>query len=258
MTPMPSLHHPDQNRLLAALPAAEIDALSDALQLVPMQLGDMLYQPGVELQHAYFPTTAVVSLHYVTAAGESAETTGVGHEGVIGMSLFLGGLTTTGSAVVQIGGHGYRLDRRSLSLAFDRGGQLKIALLRHTQALITQVAQTAACFRHHTVEQQLGRWLLSTADRVPVGEFVITQELVARLLGVRRESVTAAAASLRDQGYIRYRRGHISILDHIGLQSRACECYGVVKKEVGRLLLPLAKRPTTVAGLPPIARYVPA
>ena len=255
---MPSLHNPGQNRLLAVLTAAEVDDLSDALQLVPMRLGDMLYEPGKHLQHAYFPTTAVVSLHYVTAAGESAETTGVGHEGVIGISLFMGGLTTTGSAGVQIGGHGYRLDRRSLSLAFDRGGPLKSALLRYTMALIAQVAQTAACYRHHTVEQQLSRWLLSTADRLPVGDFVMTQELVAGLLGVRRESVTAAAGSLRDQGYIRYRRGHISILDHIGLQSHACECYGVVKKEVGRLFPPLPGRPTTVAGSPRFAHKAPA
>ena len=255
---MPSLHNPDQNRMLAALTAAEVDALSHALQLVPMKLGDMLYEPGVHLQHAYFPTTAVVSLHYVTAAGESAETTGVGYEGVVGMSLVMGGVTTTGSAVVQIGGHGYRLDRRSLGLVFDRGGPLKSALLRYMQALITQVAQTAACYRHHTVEQQLGRWLLSTADRLPVGEFVMTQELVARLLGVRRESVTTAAGSLRDQGYIRYRRGHISILDPIGLQSRTCECYGVVKREVGRLLAPLAERAATVAGSPPVAYPGPA
>ena len=253
MPPLPSLHNPGQNRLLAVLTAAEVDALSDALQLVPMQVGQMLYEPGVHLRHAYFPTTAVVSLYYVTEAGESAETTGVGHEGVIGISLFMGGFTTTGSAVVQIGGHGYRLDGGSLNLAFDRGGPLKSALLRYTQALIMQVAQTAVCYRHHTVEQQLGRWLLSTADRLPVGEFVMTQELVARLLGVRRESITAAAVSLRDQGYIRYRRGHISILDHIGLQSRACECYGVVKKELGRLFPPLAGRQTTVAGSPPFA-----
>ena len=255
---MPSLHNPGQNRLLAVLTAAEVDALSDALQLVPMQLGDMLYEPGMPLQHAYFPTTAVVSLHYVTAAGESAETTGVGHEGVIGISLFMGGFTTTGAAVVQIGGHGYRLDRQSLSLAFDRGGPLKNALLCYTQALITQVAQMAVCYRHHTVEQQLGRWLLSTADRLPAGEFVMTQELVASLLGVRRESVTMAAGSLRDQGYIRYRRGHISILDHVGLQSRACECYRVVKKEIARLFPPLAGRPTNAAGSSPFAHKVPA
>lgn len=236
---MPS-HSPNQNRLLATLPTVAFESLSADLELVPMRLGDMLFEPGKHLQHAYFPTTAICSLHYITASGESVETTGVGHEGMIGVSLFLGGHSTIGSAVVQTGGHGYRLDRRVLSLAFDRGGPLQRVLLLYTQALTTQIAQTAACYRHHSVEQQLGRWLLSTADRLPEGELVMTQELIAGLLGVRRESVTDAAGRLRDAGYIRYRRGHISILDRIGLQTRACECYGVVKKELGRLLPPLA------------------
>ena len=235
---MSSDHNLHQNHLLAALPVAELEALSPDLQLVPMSVGDIVYEPGEHMQHAYFPTTAVVSLHFITAGGESAETTGVGHEGMIGISLFMGGHSTTGSAVVQTGGHGYRLDRRVLNLAFDRGGPLQGALLRYTLALIAQIAQTAACYRLHSVEQQLARWLLSTSDRLPEGELVITQELVAGLLGVRRESVTDAAGRLRDAGYIRYRRGHISILDRIGLQSRACECYGVVKKELGRLLPP--------------------
>ncbi len=234
------LHNPNQNHVLATLPTAAFEPLAADLELVPMRLGDMLYEPGKHLQYAYFPTTAVVSLHYITAAGASAETTGVGHEGMIGISLFMGGRSTTGSAIVQTGGHGYRLDRRMLSLAFDQGGPLQRALLRYTQALIVQIAQTAACYRHHSVEQQLGRWLLSTADRLPEGELVMTQELVAGLLGVRRESVTDAAGRLRDAGYIRYRRGHISILDRVGLQTRACECYGVVKKELGRLMPPLS------------------
>jgi CRP-like cAMP-binding protein len=236
---MPS-HNPNQNHLLATLPTAAVESLSADLELVPMRLGDMLYAPGKHLQHAYFPTTAVVSLHYITAAGESAETTGVGHEGMIGISLFMGGHSTTGSAVVQTGGHGYRLDHRILSLAFNRGGLLQRVLLRYTQALMTQIAQTAVCYRHHSVDQQLSRWLLTSADRLPEGELLMTQELVAGLLGVRRESVTEAAGQLRDAGYIRYRRGHISILDRIGLQTRVCECYGVVKKELGRLLPPLA------------------
>ena len=236
---MPS-HSPNQNHLLAALPIAAFELLSADLELVPMRLGDMLYEPGKHLQHAYFPTTAIVSLHYITAGGESAETTGVGHEGMIGIALFMGGRITTGSAVVQTGGHGYRLDHRTLSLSFDRGGLLQRVLLLYTQALMTQIAQTAVCYRHHSVEQQLCRWLLSTADRLPEGELVMTQELVAGLLGVRRESVTEAAGRLRDAGFIRYRRGHISLLDRNGLQARACECYGVVKKEIGRLLLPLA------------------
>jgi len=243
---MPS-HHPNQNQLLAALPMAALESLSADLELVAMRLGDMLYEPGRHLQHAFFPTTAVVSLHHITAAGESAETTGVGHEGMIGISLFMGGSSTTGSAVVQTGGHGYRLDHRILSLSFDRGGLLQRVLLRYTQALITQIAQTAVCYRHHSIEQQLGRWLLSTADRLPEGELSMTQELVAGLLGVRRESVTEAAGQLRDAGYIRYRRGHISILDRIGLQTHVCECYGVVKKELGRLLPPLAGARDVVA-----------
>ena len=236
---MPS-HWPNQNHLLAALPIAAFELLSADLELVPMRLGDMLYEPGKHLKHAYFPTTAIVSLHYITAGGESAETTSVGREGMIGIALFMGGRIATGSAVVQTGGHGYRLDQRTLSLSFDGGGLLQLALLRYTQALMTQIAQTAVCYRHHSVEQQLCRFLLSTADRLPEGELVITQELVAGLLGVRRESVTEAAGRLRDAGFIRYRRGHISIIDRIGLQARVCECYGVVKKELGRLLLPLA------------------
>lgn len=253
---MPS-PNPNQNHLLATLPTAAFESLSADLELVPMRLGDMLFEPGKHMQHAYFPTTAVVSLHYITASGESAETTGVGHEGMIGISLFLGGCSTTGSAVVQTGGHGYRLDRRMLSLAFDRGGPLQRALLRYTQALITQIAQTAACYRHHSIEQQLSRWLLSTYDRLPEGELVMTQELVAGLLGVRRESVTDAAGRLRDAGYIRYRRGHISILDHIGLQTRACECYGVVKKELGRLLPPLAGEQDLMGRPSPVRLQVP-
>lgn len=237
--PMPS-HSPNQNRLLAALPIAEIESLLADLELVPMRLGDMLYEPGKHLQYAYFPTTSIVSLHYLTAGGASAETTGVGHEGMIGIALLMGGRQMTGSAVVQTGGHGYRLDHRTLSVSFHRGGLLQRALLLYAQALMTQIAQTAVCYRHHSVEQQPCRWLLSTADRLPEGELAMTQELVAGLLGVRRESVTEAAGRLRDAGLIRYRRGHISILDRIGLQGRVCECYGVVKKEIGRLLLPLA------------------
>jgi len=242
----------NHNHLLASLPNDAFELLSADLKLVPMRLGDMLYEPGKHLQYAYFPTTAVVSLHYITVAGESVETAGVGPEGMIGISLFMGGLSTTGSAIVQTAGHGYRLDQRLLILAFNQGGSLQRALLRYTQALMTQITQTAACYRHHSVEQQLGRWLLSTADRLPEGEMVMTQELVAGLLGVRRESVTEAAGQLRDAGYIRYRRGHISILDRIGLESRACECYGIVKKEFSRLLPPLAQgqsvpgRPSTV------------
>jgi CRP-like cAMP-binding protein len=224
------------NRLLATLPAAALDTLAVDLELVPMLLGDMLYEAGTPMRHAYFPTTSVVSLHYVTQSGASAETSAVGHEGMVGIPLFMGGGGTPGSAVVTAGGHGYRLDRESLMREFVRGEGLRSALLRYTQALITQLAQAAACYRHHSVEQQLSRWLLTAADRVPSGELVMTQELLAGLLGVRRESITQAAGKLQDLGYIRYRRGHISVLDHGGLQTCACECYAVVRNELRRLL----------------------
>lgn len=227
-----------KNQLLAALPAAAFDTLSMDLELVPMLLGEMLYEAGEPLRHAYFPTTSVVSLHYVTESGASAETSAVGHEGMIGVPMFMGGGGTPGSAVVTSGGHGYRLERRSLMREFDRGGPLHRALLRYTQAQITQLAQAAACYRHHSVDQQLSRWLLAAADRVPTGELVMTQELLAGLLGVRRESITQAAGKLQDLGYIRYRRGHISVLDPRGLQACACECYAVVRTELDRLLSP--------------------
>ena len=233
---MQATHHPNQNRLLAALPTAAFDTLSNDLELVPMLLGDMLYEPGKPLRQAYFPTTAVVSLHYVTESGASTETSAVGHEGVVGVPLFMGGDSTLGSAVILAGGHGYRLERRSLTREFERAGALRDTLLRYTQALIAQLVQAAACYRHHSVEQQLSRWLLAAADRASSGELVMTQELVAGLLGVRRESITQAAGRLQGLGYIRYRRGHISVVDHLGLQTCACECYGVVKDELRRLL----------------------
>ena len=227
-----------KNQLLAALPAAAFDSLSMDLELVPMLLGEMLYEAGEPLRHAYFPATSVVSLHYVTESGASAETSAVGHEGMIGIPMFMGGGGTPGSAVVTSGGHGYRLERQRLMREFERGGPLRSALLRYTQVQITQLTQAAACYRHHSVEQQLSRWLLTAADRVPSGELVMTQELLAGLLGVRRESITQAAGKLQDLDYIRYRRGHISVLDHGGLQTCACECYAVVRKELGRLLSP--------------------
>ena len=227
-----------KNQLLAALPAAALDTFSTDLELVPMLLGEMLYEAGEPLRHACFPTTSVVSLHYVTESGASAETSAVGHEGMIGVPMFMGGGGTPGSAVVTSGGHGYRLERRSLMREFDRGGPLHHALLRYAQAQITLLAQAAACYRHHSVDQQLSRWLLAAADRVPSGELVMTQELLAGLLGVRRESITQAAGKLQDLGYIRYRRGHISVLDQRGLQTCACECYAVVRAELGRLLSP--------------------
>jgi CRP-like cAMP-binding protein len=233
---IPSLHRPTQNHLLAALPTAEFESLAAHLELVPLPLGKMLYEPGTQLQHAYFPTTAIVSLHYVMESGASAETAGVGNAGVVGNSLFMGGNTTSSSAVVQTAGHAYRLERRLLMQEFDRAGSLQRLLLRYTQALLTQMAQTAACNRHHSVEQQLCRWLLLTLDRLSSNELVMTQELVASMLGVRREGITEAAGNLQRAGFISYRRGHISVLDRAGLETRACECYAVVKKELERLL----------------------
>lgn len=245
MTTLPSpLHSPDQNQLLAALPADDFAAIAAHLERVPLPLGHMLYEPGTQLRHAYFPTTSIVSLHYVTESGASAETAGVGNEGVVGVSLFMGGDTTPSSAVVQTAGHAYRLDRHVLLQEFRRAGALQRLLLRYTQALMTQMAQSAVCNRYHSVEQQLCRWLLLTVDRVPDRELVMTQELVASMLGVRRESVTEAAGNLQNLGYIRYRRGHIAVLDRKGLETRSCECYGVVKKELGRLLHDVNQRPS--------------
>jgi CRP-like cAMP-binding protein len=218
------------------LPTAEFDRLAKHLEPVAMPLGQILYEPGSQLQHAYFPTTAIVSLHYVTESGASAETAGVGNEGVVGIALFMGGDTTPSSAVVQTAGHGYRLERGKLMEEFNRGGLMLRLLLRYTQALITQMNQTAACNRHHSLEQQLCRWLLLTLDRLPSNELVMTQELVASMLGVRREGITESAGNLQRAGFIRYRRGHIAVLERSGLEATACECYAVVKKELARLL----------------------
>ena len=237
-----SLHSPSQNHLLAVLPTAEFEALAAHLELVPLPLGKMLYEPGTQLQHAYFPTTAIISLHYVMESGASAETAGVGNEGVVGISLFMGGDTTSSSAVVQTAGHAYRLERRVLMQEFNRAGLLQRLLLRYTQALITQMSQTAACNRHHAVEQQLCRWLLLTLDRLPSSDLVMTQELIASMLGVRREGITEAAGNLQRAGLISYRRGHISVLDRYGLETRACECYAVVKNELRRLLSDIQHR----------------
>jgi CRP-like cAMP-binding protein len=229
------------------LPAAEFDRLAAHLELVPMLLGQILYEPGGQMQHAYFPTSAIVSLHYVMESGASAETAGVGNEGVVGISLFMGGDSTPSSAVVQTAGHGYRLPGRLLKQEFNRVGATRGLLLRYTQALITQMIQTAACNRHHSVEQQLCRWLLLTLDRSVSSELVMTQELVASMLGVRREGITEAAGNLQRAGLIRYRRGHISVLRRDGLEARSCECYAVVKKELARLMSDVRHRPGTPA-----------
>jgi CRP-like cAMP-binding protein len=244
---MSSPHNPSQNHILAALPTAEFEPLAAHLELVPLALGEILYEPGGQLQHAYFPTTAIVSLHYVMESGASAETAGVGNEGLVGISLFMGGDTTPSSAVVQTAGHAYRLDRRLLKQEFNRGGLLLRVLLRYTQALMTQMNQTAACNRHHSVEQQLCRWLLLTLDRLPSNELVMTQDLVASTLGVRREGITEAAGNLQRAGLIRYRRGHISVLGRLGLETAVCECYAVVKKELVRLLSDVRYRQTASA-----------
>jgi len=241
--PISALHSPAQNHLLAALPAAEFERLSPHLELISMRLGEMLYQPGMGLQHAYFPTTAIVSLHYVMQTGASAESASVANEGMLGVALIMGGDSTPSSAVVQIAGHGYRVAARLLKKEFNRAGFVHRLLLRYTQALMTQTAQTVACNRCHLVEQQLCRWLLLTLDRIQSREVVTTQELVASTLGVRREGITEAAGNLQRAGVIRYQRGHITVLDRSALETRACECYFVVRTELRRLLSDVRARP---------------
>jgi len=242
-------HSPSHNHLLAALPAAEFERLSPQLELILLSLGEMLYEPGEQLQYVYFPTTAIVSLHYVMESGASTESAGVGNEGVVGIALFMGGDTTPSSAVVQTAGHGYRLAGNLLKQEFNRAGLMRRLLLRYTQALMTQMNQTAACYRHHTVEQQLCRWLLLTLDRVSSRELIMTQELVANMLGVRREGITEAAGKLQRAGFIRYRRGHIAVLDRSGLETRACECYAVVKNELNRLMSDVRRRQGVVSAV---------
>jgi CRP-like cAMP-binding protein len=217
-----------------------------------VRLGETLHRPGEQLEHAYFPTSAIVSLLYVMESGASVEIANVGNEGVLGISLVLGGNTTPSSAVVQSAGHGYRLKAGLLQEEFNRCGQIQPLLLRYTQALAVQIGQTASCNRHHTVEQQLCRWLLSTIDRLPSSEVVMTHELVAGILGVRRESITAAAGKLQRAGVLRYRRGHITVVERAGLEEAACECYSVVKQEYRRLLLsdPRRHRRPTADGSP--------
>jgi len=236
------LNDPNQNHLLAALLDAEFARLSPYLEPIMMRLGDVLYESGGKLDHVYFPTSAIVSLHYVLENGSSSEIAGVGNEGILGISLFMGGNTTPSRAVVQTAGHGYRLKANILLEEFNRAGPVMRLLLRYTQALITQMSQTAICNRHHTVEQQLCRWLLLTLDRLPTSELTMTQELIASMLGVRREGVTVAAGRLQANGYISNRRGHISVLDRSGLESDVCECYGVVKKEFARLMSDVHQR----------------
>jgi CRP-like cAMP-binding protein len=233
---MTASYSPRQNRLLAALPAPDYARLEPHLKLVQMPLGTVLYESGILLNHVYFPTTSIVSLLYVMADGASAEIAVVGNEGVIGVSLFMGGETTPSRAVVQSAGHAYRLSGQLLKEEFTRAGAMQHLLLRYTQALITQMAQTAVCNRHHSLDQQLCRWLLLSLDRLSSNELAMTQELIANMLGVRREGVTEAAGRLQSAGLIEYRRGHITVVDRVGLEARTCECYAVVKKESDRLL----------------------
>jgi len=249
---MPTPHSPKQNHLLAALPAIEFERLSPHLQLVPMPLGEVLYDSGGLLQHVYFPTTSIVSLLYVFADGASAEIAVVGNDGILGISLFMGGETTPSQAVVQSAGYGYRLEAQLLKQEFHRPqAALHLLLLRYTEALITQMAQTVVCNRHHSVEQQLCRWLLLSLDRLSSNELTMTHELIANMLGVRREGVTEAAGNLQRAGLIRYARGHIEVLDRPRLEQAVCECYAVVKKEFDRLLTHHFVDPANTVGRSP-------
>jgi CRP-like cAMP-binding protein len=227
---------PRDNFLLAALPDPEWQRWQSLLEKVEMPLGQVLYEPGTTLAHVYFPTTSIVSLLYVMENGASAEIAVVGNEGLVGVALFMGGESTPSRAVVQSAGHGLRLKAQLMKEEFNRAGPVLHLLLRYTQALITQMAQTAACNRHHTLDQQLCRWLLLSLDRLGTNELAMTQELIANMLGVRREGVTEAALELQEAGLIRYARGRITVLDRPGLEKRTCECYAVVKREYDRLL----------------------
>lgn len=239
---MSSPHDPNQNLLLAAMLDAEYGRLAPHLELIAMPLGDVLSESGGKLQYLYFPTTSIISLHYLLENGGSSEIAGVGKEGVLGVSLFMGGNTTPSRAIVQTGGHGYRIPVAVMMEEFNRSGSVMRLMLRYIQALLTQMSQTAVCNRHHSVEQQLCRWLLLTLDRLPNNDLTMTQELIANMLGVRREGVTEAAGRLQGYGYISYRRGHITVLDRRGLEQDVCECYAVVKKEFARLLSDVRNR----------------
>jgi CRP-like cAMP-binding protein len=237
---MPHTCVPKDNQLIAALPPIVLRRWVKELELVAMPLGQVLYESGATMLHVYFPATSIVSLLYVMENGGSAEIAVVGNEGVVGISLFMGGNSTPSRAVVQSAGHGFRLGAYLLTKEFNRAGPVLHLLLRYTQALITQMAQTAVCNRHHSLDQQLCRWLLLSLDRLEGAELMMTQELIANMLGVRREGVTEGARNLQGAGLIKYFRGHITVLDRPGLERRTCECYAVVKKEYDRLLPALA------------------
>ncbi len=233
---MESTHSPQQNHLLAALPKNVYERFYTHLESAPMPLGEVIYESGAQVEHVYFPTNCIVSLLYVLESGASAEIAIVGNEGIVGISLFMGGETTPSRAVVQSAGFCYRLKATLLMREFNKGGPVLQLLLRYTQALITQMAQTAVCNRHHSLDQQLCRWLLLSLDRLQSNNLVMTQELIANMLGVRREGVTDAAGKLQDAGLINYSRGHITVTDRPGLEALVCECYAVVKREFDRLL----------------------
>ena len=238
---MPGTDDPRHNRLLAALPTDDFEHLLPHLERVHLRLGETLYESGCQLQHVYFPTTAIVSVHYIMEDGASAEIAGIGNEGMLGVALIMGGATMPNRAMVLCEGSAYRVKSQALMEQFNRAGgrrsdALQHLLLRYTQVMITEISQTSVCKRHHSMEQQLCRWLLSTLDRSASNELTLTQELIANTLGGRRESVTDAAGKLQQNGYIRYHRGHITVLERAGLEKHACECYQIVKAEAQRLL----------------------
>lgn len=225
-----------KNNILSAIVSSELNELFPYLEPLYLQIGDIIYEPNQHMEHAYFPVSSIISLQYIMDTGACAEAAEVGSEGMLGLPILLGGNITTNTAIVQTAGLAYKLNHRILKKVFENRDSLHNILLRYTQAIMTQMFQTAACNRHHSIEQQLCRWLLLTSDRIPSGEFLMTQESVANMLGVRRESVTEAAGTLKSNGCIDYRRGHISVLDREKLEGNACECYQVVKNEFSRLM----------------------
>lgn len=245
-------HSPQQNHLLAALPKEVQERVYPFLELAEMPLGRVLYESGVTMRHVYFPTDAIISLLYVMESGASAEIAVVGNEGLVGLALFMGGESTTGRTIVQSAGFAYRLPGKRFKDEVNRHGELLMLMLRYTQALITQMAQTAVCNRHHSIDQQLCRWLLLSLDRLSGDHLIMTQELIANMLGVRREGVTEAAGRLQKQGVIEYHRGHITVLDRPQREALSCECYKVVKRETDRLL-PYVGNRAVGADKPPIS-----
>ena len=233
---MPGTHDPRQNRLLAALPPEDYARLLPNLELIQFSLGDVIYESGIQMRHVLFPTTAIVSLLYVMENGAAAEIAVVGNDGIVGVSLFMGGESTSSRTVVQSAGHAYRMKGQVMKEEFYRAGPTHYLFLRYTQALLTQMAQTAVCNRHHSLDQQFCRWLLLSLDLLPSNQLIMTHELISNMLGVRRQGVSEAATNVEKAGLIKYNRGHITVLDRAGLEARACECYRAVKQESDRLL----------------------